>query len=241
VGNAICGLLGAPPMTGVIVRSSANVEAGAKTRLSAILHGVWLLLFVALLPGMLGRIPVAALAAVLVYTGWKLLKLPGLRKHWGESRSEALIFVATAAAIVSADLLAGVALGIVLSALKLLIRFSHLRVAREDDPAHDRIHVYLEGAATFLRLPLLAQSLEAVPQGKKLHVHLDRLEFVDHAVLHLLMTFQKQYEATGGRLFVDWEKLHAHFHGPRRARAPTDQLNEETKHVGKAEAVPQPR
>jgi MFS superfamily sulfate permease-like transporter len=238
LGNAICGLLGALPMTGVIVRSSANVEAGAKSRLSTILHGVWLLLFVTLLPGLIARIPLAALAAVLVYTGWKLLNLPGLRKLWAESRSEALIFVATATTIVSIDLLAGVALGVVLSALKLLIRFSHLRVAREDEPAHDRIHVYLEGAATFLRLPILAQELEAVPHGKKLHVHLDRLEFVDHAVLHLLMTFQKQYEATGGRLFIDWEKLHAHFHGPRRVRTPTDQPNEETKHVGKAEAVP---
>ena len=213
VGNAICGVLGALPMTGVIVRSAANVEAGAKTRRSAILHGLWLLLFVSLLPGVLARIPSAALAAVLVYTGWKLLNLPGLWKLWKESKSEALIFVATGVTIVGADLLAGVVLGVVLSALKLLLRFSHLRVTRVDDANHKRVHLHLEGAATFLRLPVLAKALEAVPQGQELHVHLNGVQLVDHAILHLLLTFQKQYEATGGTLFLDWERLHAHFNG----------------------------
>jgi MFS superfamily sulfate permease-like transporter len=237
VGNVICGLLAALPMTGVIVRSTANVEAGAKTRLSTVLHGLWLLLFVALLPGVLSLIPNAALAAVLVYTGWRLLNLPGLRMLWAESRSEAGIFLATAATIVSFDLLAGVGLGVVLSALKLLVRFSHLRVVREDDAAHRRVHLYLEGAATFLRLPILAQALEAVPQGVKLHVHLDRVQFVDHAVLHLLMTFQKQYETTGGTLFVDWERVRAHFHGPR---PPGNNAEKGAEHVGATQAVPQP-
>lgn len=213
VGNILCGAVAALPMTGVIVRSAANVEAGARTRWSAVLHGVWLLLFVTLLPGALARVPTAALAAVLVYTGWKLLNLPGLYALWKESKSEALIFVATAAAIVAADLLAGVALGVVLSALKLLVKFSRLRVARVDGPEPGLVHLYLEGAATFLRLPVLAQALDAVPRGQTLHVHLDRLQFVDHAVLHLLLTFQKQYEATGGALTIDWEGLHARFDG----------------------------
>lgn len=213
VGNVVCGSIGALPMTGVIVRSAANVEAGARSRLSAILHGVWLLLFVALLPGVLSRIPASALAAVLVYTGWKLLNLPGLMKLWRESKSEALIFVATAAAIVGADLLTGVVLGVVLSAAKLLWVFSRLRVTRHDEPGNHRVHLVLEGVATFLKLPQLAAALEGVPRGQKLHVHLDRLDFVDHAVLQLLVTFQKQYEATGGRLFIDWDRLHAHFRG----------------------------
>jgi len=132
------------------------------------------------------------------------------------SRSEALIYVATAATIVATDLLTGVVTGLVLSAAKLLWVFSHLAVRREDEPDRHRVHVHLEGAATFLRLPLLAEQLDSIPQGMKVHVHLDRVLFVDHAVLDLLMTFQKQYEATGGRLFVDWEKLHAHFHGNGR-------------------------
>ena len=213
VGNLVCGGLGALPMTGVIVRSSANVEAGAKTRLSAVLHGGWLLLFVALLPAVLSRIPASALAAILVYTGWKLVDPAGVRKLWRESRSEALIFIATAAAIVGFDLLTGVVLGVVLSAVKLLVIFSRLRVVRRDEPDHDRVHLELDGAATFLRLPLLAESLDALPRGQKVHVHLDRLRFVDHAILRLLVTFQKQYEADGGKLFIDWDGLHARFRG----------------------------
>ncbi|MCS6866220.1 MAG: SulP family inorganic anion transporter [Gemmataceae bacterium] len=215
VGNMLCGAVAALPLTGVIVRSAANVEAGAKTRLSTILHGLWLLLAVALVPAWLGRIPTAALAAILVYTGWRLLNGPGLYRLWKESRSEALIFVATASAIISTDLLVGVGIGVVLSALKLLIRFSWLRIERVDEPEHRRVHLYLEGAATFLRLPVLAQALEGVPAGQQLHIHLERLQFVDHAVLHLLMAFQKQYERTGGTLYLDWDQLHAHFRGQR--------------------------
>ncbi|HEY1190422.1 MAG TPA: SulP family inorganic anion transporter [Gemmata sp.] len=219
VGNAICGAIGALPLTGVIVRSAANVEAGAKTRLSAILHGVWLLLFVSLMPGLLSRIPAAALAAILVYSGWRLLNLTGLWRLWKESKSEGLIFVVTAGTIVGADLLAGVVLGVVLSALKLLVRFSHLRVSRTDDTERNWVHLHLEGAATFLRLPVLAEALEAVPRGQQLHVHLDRLQMVDHAILHLLVTFQKQYAATGGAVLVDWDGLHARFTGAARGLA----------------------
>jgi MFS superfamily sulfate permease-like transporter len=221
VGNMVCGTLGALPMTGVIVRSSANVNAGAKTRRSSILHGIWLLLFVSLFPDLLSRIPLAALAAVLVYTGWKLLNIAGTFRLWKESRSEALIFIATAAGIVTMDLLAGVVLGVVLSAVKLLWMFSHLEVEREDDPQHHRVHLYLDGAGTFLRLPVLARALDEVPQGMNLHIHLDRLRLVDHAVLTLLIAFQKQYELMGGRVFLDWERLKAHFHGPKAARSDT--------------------
>lgn len=225
IGNMTCGVLGSLPMTGVIVRSSANVDAGAKTRLSSILHGVWLLLFVSLFPDLLSRIPLSALAAVLVYTGWKLLNIAGTFRLWKESRSEALIFVATALGIVTMDLLAGVVLGVVLSAVKLLWMFSHLEVEREDDPEHQRVHLYLDGAGTFLRLPVLAKALDAVPQGKHLHIHMDRLQLVDHAVLTLLITFQKQYEMTGGRVYLDWERLKARFREARAARTDTDRTS----------------
>jgi MFS superfamily sulfate permease-like transporter len=217
VGNMVCGMFAALPMTGVIVRSSANVEAGARSRLSTILHGVWLLLFVALLPGVLSRIPLAALAAILVYTGWKLVNIPGLKKLWKEGKGEAIIFVVTALTIMSTDLLTGVVTGVVLAAAKLLWSVSHVVVARHDEPDHRRVHFTIEGAATFLRLPVIAEALEAVPHGHKVHVHLDRLQFIDHAVLQMLITFQKQYEATGGTVYIDWDRLHAHFRDPKAA------------------------
>src|SRR5262249_4887451 len=138
VGNSVCGLLGALPMTGVIVRSAANVQAGGTTRASAVLHGVWLLVFVGLLGFVLRSIPVASLAAVLVYTGYKLVNLKQvkeLRKYgWGE----VVIYFATMIGIVATDLLTGVLLGVGLSAVKLLYTFSHLETRLRTDAATNR-------------------------------------------------------------------------------------------------------
>lgn len=211
VGNMICGLLGALPMTGVIVRSAANVEAGARGRLSAILHGAWLLLFVALLPSVLRLIPTAALAAILVYTGYKLVSLKAIRTLWSYGKSEVAIYAATVAVIVGKDLLTGVVVGIILSVLKLVYTFSHLAVRLEPKPTEGRTVLYLEGAATFIRLPKLATTLEAVPPNTELHVHFEELSYIDHACLDLLMNWERQHETTGGRLVVDWESLAACF------------------------------
>ncbi|HXG09854.1 MAG TPA: SulP family inorganic anion transporter [Gemmataceae bacterium] len=214
IGNMICGTLGALPMTGVIVRSATNVEAGARTRLSAILHGAWLLLFVCLLPGVLRFIPTAALAAVLVYTGYRLVNVKAIRSLWGYGKSEAAIYAATLTTIVVKDLLTGVLLGIALSMIKLLYTFSHLNVRLETDLSARRATLYLEGAATFIRLPRLAAVLEAVPPNTELHVHFEKLTYIDHACLDLLLNWEKQHEATGGSLVVDWESLTARFRRP---------------------------
>ena len=211
VGNLICGLLGALPMTGVIVRSATNVEAGARSRLSAILHGAWLLLFVVLLPYLLRLIPTAALAAILVYTGYKLISVKAIRTLWGYGKSEVAIYAATVAVIVGKDLLTGVLVGIGLSLAKLLYTFSHLAVRLESAPGEGRTVLYLEGAATFIRLPKLAATLEAVPPNTELHVHFEELTYIDHACLDLLMNWGRQHEAAGGRLVVDWESLTACF------------------------------
>ncbi len=84
-GNTVCGLLGALPMTAVIVRSSANVQAGARTKASRVLHGVWLLLFAALLPSALALIPLPALAGILIHAGWKLIPFRGWSRCGGGS------------------------------------------------------------------------------------------------------------------------------------------------------------
>jgi MFS superfamily sulfate permease-like transporter len=213
VGNTICGFLGALPMTGVIVRSAANVQAGAKSRTSAILHGLWLLVFVAFLTPVLRTIPVAALAAVLVYTGYKLVNwhhIVELRRYgW----SEVGIYLATMLTIVATDLLTGVVVGIGLSAAKLLYTFAHLQTELRPDHQRKCTYLSLRGTATFLRLPLLASTLERVPANAELHVELEQLHYIDHACLDLLMNWAKQHEATGGRLVVDWDSLHAQFNG----------------------------
>jgi MFS superfamily sulfate permease-like transporter len=212
VGNILCGLLGALPMTGVIVRSAANVEAGAKTRLSAILHGVWLLLMVVFCAFLLRQVPVAALAAVLVYTGYRLMNFTVIKELWGWGWSEVAIYLCTVIGVVTTDLLKGVLLGIGLSVAKLLYRFSHLNLRLDVDPDEKHTVLHIEGAATFLRLPQLAAMLEKVPSATELHVHFENLSYIDHACLELLMTWEKQHEALGGSLVIDWDTLHAKFH-----------------------------
>lgn len=214
IGNALCGFVGALPVTGVIVRSAANVEAGAKTRWSAILHGLWLLLFVLFLPWLLEMIPTTSLAAILIVTGYRLIDFSGVRELWKTSRSEAAILAITALTIVGTDLLVGVMTGIVLAMLKLLWTFSHLKIHRRVEQGGQRTVLELDGAATFLRLPWLADELEKVPPSTELHVDFRHLTYVDHACLELLVNWEKQHEATGGSLVIDWDSLHARFKSP---------------------------
>jgi len=212
IGNMLCGFLGALPMTGVIVRSSANVEAGGKTRLATIFHGLWLLVFVSLLASILRMIPTAALAAMLVFIGYKLINFKAIRDLRKYGWGEVAVYAATVGTIVSTDLLTGVLTGIVLSAVKLLHTFSHLVVDLEMNAADQKAVLKLEGAATFVRLPVLAEELERVPGNVELHVDFEHLDYIDHACLDLLMNWEKQHEATGGTLVIDWETLHTNFH-----------------------------
>ena len=216
VGNIVCGILGVLPMTGVIVRSSANIHAGGQTRLSAILHGVWLLLFVAALGFLLRQIPTACLAAILVYTGFKLVNPQAIRDLAKYGRSEVIIYVATVTMIVCTDLLTGVLVGIGLAAAKLLYNFSHLETDLQVDQSSGKATLQLRGAATFLRLPAVAAELEQVPRGADLHVDFQHLHHIDHACLELLMSWAKQHENTGGQLAIDWESLHARFNSSKQ-------------------------
>jgi MFS superfamily sulfate permease-like transporter len=215
IGNSICGALGALPMTGVIVRSTANVEAGGKTRASAFLHGVWLLLFAAVLPFTLSYIPVASLAAVLVFTGWKLAypkAVPDLLKF---GKSEVAIYLVTIVVIVASNLLEGVLVGLGLSILKLLQAFSHLEIKWDEDLVRNRVQLHLKGAATLIRLPKLAAALEEIRPGAEVHIHFENLDYIDHACLDLLSSWEKQHEVTGGTLVIEWEELSTKYHQRR--------------------------
>ncbi|HYT92527.1 MAG TPA: SulP family inorganic anion transporter [Gemmataceae bacterium] len=246
VGNMVCGVLGGLPMTGVIVRSAANLEAGARTRLSAVLHGAWLLVFVVLCPGLLSLIPTASLAAILVFTGYKLMDPKAVRALWSHGRGEVVIYAATVLMIVATDLLTGVLVGVGLSAAKLLYTFARLSVKLETE-GEGRMVLRLRGAATFLRLPKLAAVLESIPPETELHVHLEHLHYIDHACLDLLVNWEKQHEATGGSLVIDWDTLTARFHRPRPLPAPRpESLPPRTNGKGgqlpkpTEEAVPEP-
>ncbi len=211
IGNILCGILGALPMTGVIVRSSANIHAGAKSRTSAILHGLWLLIFVASLGFLLRQIPTACLAAILVYTGLKLVNFQDIRRLAAYGKSEVVIYGVTVSTIVITDLLTGVLVGIGLAALKLLYTFSHLETKLAINETEHTAILSLYGAATFIRLPLIALELEKVPPEAELHVDFEHLDYIDHACLELLVNWAKQHENTGGKLIIDWESLHTRF------------------------------
>ena len=219
IGNMVCGLLGALPMTGVIVRSSANIDAGAKTRLSTILHGFWLLVFVSFLAFILRMIPTSALAAMLVYIGYKLVNFQSIKNLREYGWGEVVIYVVTVGTIVATDLLTGVLTGVGLAAAKLLYTFSHLESHLSIEPEQQKAVLSLEGAATFVRLPVLAEALEQVPDNVELHVDFEHLDFIDHACLDLLINWEKQHGATGGSLVIDWDTLHASFRRENRSRA----------------------
>jgi MFS superfamily sulfate permease-like transporter len=244
VGNMVCGFLGALPMTAVIVRSSANIQAGARTRFSAILHSVWLLLFVVALSALLRMIPTASLAAILVYTGYKLVDFKSIGKLKEYGWGEVVIYAATVVTIVATDLLTGVLTGIALAAVKLLYTFSHLQTDLDLKFEGRKAMLRLEGAATFIRLPKLAAALERVPPRAELHVEFEHLNYIDHACLDLLMNWAKQHESTGGRLVIDWDSLHANFRGNglangvngRRAGA---NENGHTRETSSSDALPE--
>jgi MFS superfamily sulfate permease-like transporter len=197
VGNGLCGLFGALPITGVIVRSSANIQAGARTRVSAVLHGFWILGLVVLLPQLLGLVPLTALAAVLLVTGWRLISLHHVRHlfdHHGWV--PVAIWTSTVAMVVGQDLLIGVAIGLALSILEV---FPYLRrklaIDRLED--EDAIHLALAGAATCRDVPALLNMLEALPEGRKVRIAGGDLHYLDHTCAETLREWLKRQKKAG--------------------------------------------
>ncbi|MGE8133054.1 SulP family inorganic anion transporter [Novosphingobium subterraneum] len=203
VGNLLCGVVNALPMTGVIVRSSANVQAGAMTRMSAVMHGVWILGFVALLPFILREVPMAALGGVLVVTGWKLVSIKQVRRLFEvHGFMPALIWVATFTLVVTTDLLTGVLVGLALSALELVPHLRNLRFRVGEQTVGETVRLELEGAATFLGLTRLTNALEQVPVAKPVHVDLDRVHAMDHTTAEMLTEWLARRKQRGDAVTV---------------------------------------
>ncbi len=179
-GNTVCGLLGALPMTAVIVRSAANAQSWARTKASRVLHGVWLLLFAALLPGALGLIPTPALGGVLIHVGRKLLPVKELVSMWRDHRGEAVVLVVTAAAILVTNMFEGVVIGLLLAMAKTAWDTSHVHIEVKDQHA-GQVRVRITGNATFLRLPRILDALEQLPAHRPVQLDLGGLRHLDHA------------------------------------------------------------
>lgn len=180
VGNSVAGLLGALPITGVIVRSSANVASGGKSWQSAFMHGVWLALLVFMLPQILNYIPIAALAAILVITGIKLLDIPGIIRIWKTNKGEFLVYSVTLGVIVSFDLLTGVLAGFATSLIVLLWETTKFDI--QVNKAAEETTLTLKGKASFLHIPKIADALPKSANGAKIVVDLSNTDYVDQAV-----------------------------------------------------------
>lgn len=204
VGNMTCGFLGALPMTGVIVRSSANVQAGAVTRMSAILHGIWILAFVALLPWLLREMPTAALAGVLVVTGWRLVSLAHA-KHLFERYGllPAAVWAITFVMVVVTDLLTGVLIGLAFSLLELLPHVRNMKLFVQHHDREDVAEVEVSGAATCVSLPKLAKQLDDVPDGKPIRIHLRDLVCLDHTCAEMISEWVARKKRRGASVEYD--------------------------------------
>ncbi|MGP3979683.1 SulP family inorganic anion transporter [Streptomyces sp. KR80] len=206
VGNTLCGFLGAMPMTAVIARSAANVQAGAKTKISRILHGAWLLSFGLLLPGLLGLIPVAVLAGILVHAGWKLFDPPAFPKMWRIDRGEGVVMVITTAAIMVANLLEGVLAGLAVAIVVAALRMSRMTIHTYTDGGDARL--VIRGNATFVRLPRLMEALESVADKRRIHVDLTGMSHLDLACRSLVEEWADQRRKDGAE-FVELRLPHA--------------------------------
>jgi MFS superfamily sulfate permease-like transporter len=210
VGNLLCGFVGALPMTGVIVRSSTNVLAGAQTRRSAILHGVWMLISVVAFASVLRLIPTASLAAVLIFVGIKLVKPAEVRKLARFGRIPVLIYFASMLTIVCTDLLTGVIVGVSLSLLRLLYTVAHLEARIEEQ--NGETHVHLSGIGTFVSIPKITQALDQVNSDSPVvHVHCSNVRYIDHACIEVIESWTERLEQNGQAVNIEMEKLHLRY------------------------------
>ncbi|WP_083884149.1 SulP family inorganic anion transporter [Nocardia higoensis] len=199
--NVLSGLLGGLPVTGVIVRSATNAQAGARSRASAVLHGVWLLVFSVALVSVVEQIPTAALAGLLVVIGIQLVKISHIKL--ARRTGDLLVYLVTIGGVVLLNLLEGVILGLLLAFALLLWRVVRVAIVAEPIPQSQRWRVRVDGSCTFLALPRLFGELAKVPADADVTVELT-VDFLDHAAVEALQDWVRRQEDSGGSVeFVE--------------------------------------
>lgn len=194
VGNLVAGLLGGLPVTSVIVRSSVNINAGARSKASALIHGLLLLLSVAFFPGWLNRIPLSCLAAILIATGLKLASPKLFRQMWQSGREEAARFFITVAMILLTDLLVGILIGLAASVFSILrsnLRKPLTRV-REQHVAGEVVRIELSNQVSFLNRAALSKALDGVPAHGHVLLDASATDYVDADVLALIREYESE-------------------------------------------------
>jgi len=191
VGNLLTGLLGGLPITSVIVRTTANVNAGAKTKMSAIFHGVFLLAAVVSIPSFLNKIPMACLAAILIMIGLKLASPKVFVHMWKAGKYQFIPFVVTVIAVVLTDLLKGVGIGLMVSVFFILK--GNMKLAyffkREAHHEGETIHINLAQEVSFLNKAAVKQTLAHLPKNSKVIIDAANTVYIDQDVLQLIRDF----------------------------------------------------
>jgi carbonic anhydrase len=200
--NVTSGMLGGLPVTGVIVRSATNVEAGARTRKSAILHGIWVLVFSLLLAGVIQLVPNAVLAGLLIMIGIRLVKVADFQT--ARVTGDLAVYAATLLTVVFVNLLAGVLIGLALAVLLVLWRVVRASIHAEPlgAAAEGRWRVVIDGSCTFLSLPRLSKVLAAVPAAAHVTVELD-VDYLDHPVHDTLEAWRVRHVNNGGSVEIE--------------------------------------
>ncbi|RTY95169.1 SulP family inorganic anion transporter [Flavobacterium sp. GT3R68] len=192
IGNILSALIGGLPMTSVVVRSSANNNAGAKSKMSTIIHGILLLISVVAIPLILNKIPLATLAAVLLLVGYKLAKPATFKHFWEKGKYQFLPFIATLLAVVFTDLLKGVVLGIIISIIFVLK--GNLKRAysfrKEQYADGDIIHIDLAQEVSFLNKAAIKSTLNDIPENSKVVIHAHDTVYIAHDILDLIHEFK---------------------------------------------------
>lgn len=200
IGNMSSGLLGGLPLTAVIVRSSANVNSGGRTRQSAILHGIWLLLAVITIPSIINLIPLSCLAAILLHTGYKLAKPSSFKQMWHKGLDQFVPFVVTILAVVFTDLLTGVGVGL-LVAMFYILR-DNLSNAFEYDVEENedgaKITFTLAEEVTFLNKAAIQKALYGLPRRiNEIIVDGSQSRFIDKDVIEVIKDFEQNAVSKG--------------------------------------------
>jgi MFS superfamily sulfate permease-like transporter len=193
VSNTISGFLGGLPITAVIVRTSANVAAGAKTRLSGILHGCWLLLSVILIPGLLNRIPIATLAVILILVGYKLTRPSMYLKFYKKGFDQFVPFIITILAILLTDLLKGIAIGVLIGFMFVIKRSHHKAMIMVKDHENNYLIRFMKDIS-FLQKHELMLYLRAIPAGASITIDGGGDIFIDEDVIGLIEDFVQAAE-----------------------------------------------
>jgi MFS superfamily sulfate permease-like transporter len=191
VGNVLSALLGGLPMTSVVVRTTANNTAGAKTKMSTIIHGVLLLISVLSIPTILNKIPLATLAAVLLMIGYKLANPKTVKHFWKKGKYQFIPFIATLLAVVFTDLLKGVALGMIISIIFVLKGNMERAYKFRKEEYHDGdiIHIELAQEVSFLNKAAIKSTLASIPENSKVEINASDTVYIAHDVLDLIREF----------------------------------------------------